>query len=90
MIKQFDNNSYVQITKSNGKVSITVAAADSDNHRAVIVNSAEVTIAEFDNLISDVLDKKEPKPIKKKTTKKKTAKKKKTTKKAAKKADSSE
>lgn len=72
MIKQFDDNSYVEIKKTNGKVSITVAAADSENPKVVVVNTAEVTSGEFDTLISDVVDKIVAKaPAKKRTTKKK-------------------
>lgn len=84
MIKQFDDNSYIEIKKYDGKVAIIIAGLDAENSKTVIINSAEVTEDEFKELISDIVaplpepttKKKRAKTTKKKTAKKKTTKKK--------------
>lgn len=88
MIKQFDDNSYIEIKKDNNKVLISIAGRDGENPRSVVINVAELTIEEFKLLLSDVIDS-PPELVKKKSaTKKKTAKKKTT--KALKKTNSSD
>lgn len=78
----FEDKSYAEISKSpsRGKYFITVGARQ---EQEIIVNSAEVTKAELEQMLSDVFPAAKPKPkaaAKTKTTKKKT-KSKKTTKK---------
>lgn len=53
---QFDDNSYIEIIKSDnpGKMIITISAQDYENNKKKIVNSVEISNDEFKQLISDV------------------------------------
>ena len=52
----FDDKSYIECRKSDtpGKVVVIVSAKDHDNPLKKITNAAELTVAEFKLLISDV------------------------------------
>jgi nitrate reductase NapAB chaperone NapD len=52
----FDDKSYIEFRKSDtpGKVVVIISAKDHDNSLKKITNAAELTIAEFKLLISDV------------------------------------
>lgn len=53
---QFDDKSYIEVRKSDnpGKIIITISAKDYDNPLKKITNAVEITISEFQQLISDV------------------------------------
>ena len=85
----FDDGGYVEFSKSRtaGKLFISVGAKSANNDHETVVNSAELTVEQYNSLLSrlaDEVDGAEKKPIKKKATRKR-ATKKKTTKKAPKK-----
>lgn len=68
MIKQFNDNSYVEIIKNDDNIVISIGGVDIENPRSVTVTTAEVTLDEFKELIDDII----PKPVKsKKPTKSK-------------------
>jgi hypothetical protein len=49
---QFDNRSYIEITKTpSDKVMITIAAWDNKD-RATVANSVELTLEQFNKLIT--------------------------------------
>lgn len=48
---QFQDKSYIEITKSNDKVIITIVAHDHNSPLATIANSVELTKEQFDQLI---------------------------------------
>lgn len=53
---QFDDKSYIECKKSEGKdtVIIMISAKDGENPLKKITNAVELTIDEFKKLISDV------------------------------------
>lgn len=53
----FDDNSYIEIKKSDepGKVLIVISAKDHLNQLKKISNAVEVTTDEFKKIISDIL-----------------------------------
>jgi hypothetical protein len=50
----FDNSSFIEIYYSEDKVSIILGAKDANNHLKKIVNSAEVSIDEWNKLIEEI------------------------------------
>jgi hypothetical protein len=51
----FDNNSFIEIYySSEDKVAIILGAKDANNHLKKIVNSAEVSIDEWNKLIGEI------------------------------------
>lgn len=52
----FDDKSYIECTKSNnpGKVVITISAKDHTDSLKKITNAVEITVEDFQKLISDV------------------------------------
>lgn len=51
---QFQDGSYVDCQKSNGKIILLISAKDYDNPLKKINNSVELTTEQFQQLISDV------------------------------------
>lgn len=53
---QFEDKSYIEMRKSDnpGKVVITISAKDGSNVLKKITNAVEITVVEFNQLISDV------------------------------------
>lgn len=53
----FDDNSYLEIKKSNNenKLYIIISARDSENFKKKITNCVEITIEQFKELVSDIL-----------------------------------
>ena len=52
---EFDDKSYVEITKSSeGKVIILIQAKDHDNHLKKITNAVELTAQQFKELVSEI------------------------------------
>lgn len=51
---QFEDNSYVEIRRSEtpGKIIITVAAKDKDNPRKRTINAVEISEEEYKNLVN--------------------------------------
>jgi len=45
---------YIEITKSNNGIYVVISAKDINNQKKTIVNSAELTMEQFVNLISDI------------------------------------
>ena len=50
----FEDGSYVEIKKTDDKITVIISAKDHLNQSKKIINAAEMTIDEFKKLISDV------------------------------------
>ena len=51
----FGDSSYIELTLSSpGKVSITLGAKDGNNPLNIIINSAEITLKQFAELVADL------------------------------------
>ena len=50
----FDNNSFIEIYYSEDKIAIILGAKDSSNPFKKIVNSAEISIDEWNKLIKEI------------------------------------
>jgi hypothetical protein len=53
---QFEDKSFIECRKSDtpGKIILIISAKDNDNARKKITNAVEVTLEEFQKLISDI------------------------------------
>jgi len=52
---EFDDDSFVELLNSSpGKISIVLGARDHKNPLNIVINSAEITIKEFQKLLSDI------------------------------------
>ncbi len=53
---EFDDRSYIDCQKSDnpGKIIIAISALDASNSRKKITNAVELTMEEFNQLISDI------------------------------------
>jgi hypothetical protein len=53
---QFDDRSYIEITKSNNsdKIFISVAAKDQNNSKSLIINSVELTVEQLNQLVNSL------------------------------------
>jgi len=52
----FEDKSYLEIKKSDGKVLIIVQAKDTENPRKNITNICEITIEQFKSLCAEITD----------------------------------
>jgi nitrate reductase NapAB chaperone NapD len=50
----FDDSSYIELKKSDGKIIIVIQAKDQLNSLKKITNAVELTKEEFEKLISDI------------------------------------
>lgn len=50
----FDDKSYISLTNSKDKVVISIAAKSNDNERQIIINSVELTMEQFNELLTNL------------------------------------
>jgi len=51
---EFEDKSYIEIKKNNDKIIIIISAKDHQNDLKKIINAVEITVEEYQKLISDI------------------------------------
>lgn len=51
---EFEDKSYIEIKKNNDKIFIIISAKDHQNNLKNIINAVELTLEEYNKLISDI------------------------------------